>query len=108
MPDGLLRLVYDVPLDRALHQLATISEQELFLDMGLVRLDGFDAEVKLIGDLACSVPFTDQAEDSQFAIRQIGDGRTLLLRRSTHEQMQHLVRHPFAQINFAAEDSPDG
>ena len=59
------------PLDSVLDQFPGIAQSQLFLDMGLVGFDGFDAEVQFVRDLPCSVSFADQAKDFQLAIGEI-------------------------------------
>ena len=57
-----------------LHELAGTAQRQLFLNVGLVRFDGFYAEVQFFSDLSGSVTLSDQAEHFQFAVAEIGNG----------------------------------
>jgi hypothetical protein len=48
-----------VPLNSVLHELAGAAQRQLFLDMGLVGLDSFYADVQFFRNLPGSMTFSD-------------------------------------------------
>ena len=67
------------PLNRTLNQLAGVFQGQLLFNVGLVRLDRLHTDMKFFRDLAGSAALADQPENFKLAIRQVGDGRALLL-----------------------------
>ncbi len=56
------------PINREAHHLPGITEAKLLLDVGTVGLDGFDAKMKLSGDLLRSKAAAEKLQDLEFAI----------------------------------------
>ena len=62
------------PLNGSLNQLSSVLQRQLLFDMSLVGLHRLHTNVKLLGDLAGSVAFTNQAKNLELAVRQACDG----------------------------------
>src|SRR5439155_857183 len=72
--DGLFPLH---PGSGVMGQLGRVPEVELSLYLLAVILDGLDAQMQFLGDLAGLFPLADELEDLQFAVAQPLNGRFL-------------------------------
>src|SRR3954453_5289313 len=58
-------------IERVAHELGAGRARRLALDVRAMRLDGADAEVELLGDLAVGEPERDEPEDLELALGQL-------------------------------------
>lgn len=95
-------------MNGVLGQLRGRFKVELFLDVGFVGLDGFDAEVKALGDLAGGEAVADHVKHFQFSIAQVIEGRHRAFFFASDQAHHGLFGDAGAEVDFAAEDLADG
>ena len=76
--------------------------------MGAVGFDGFDAQVKLGGDLAGLASVADELKDFEFAIAELRDAGTGGDGVGVQELLDDERAHAIAQVNFATEHLAHG
>src|SRR4029453_4187685 len=85
------------PLERMLHQFAGILQGKFFLNVCLVRLDGFDADMQVLRNLARGTTLANETEHGEFAIGQRLHGR-LVRCRAADNLAQETPGNPVADI----------
>ena len=87
-------------------------EVELFLDVGAVGLDCLDADVHLLGDLACAATLADKLEDLQFAVAEQVDNLPLavggLAATAPQQPTEDAAVDGLAHVDLPIEDAADG
>src|SRR5271156_5985991 len=57
-----------LPADGFAHQFVDVGQVELFLDAGGIALDGFEADMQVLGNLPRAVAGAQQLKDLQFPV----------------------------------------
>src|SRR5437870_13298645 len=96
------------PGSRVLGELTGVFQVELPFDLLAIILDGLDAQVQLVGNIARLFPLTDQLKNFQLPVAQSFDRRLVDIGLAADLLLQHFGSEAVTDINRAAEHAPDG
>ena len=71
-------------------------------------LDGFRAQAQPLADLACSQSPAEQLKDFKLPVDQLAKDSIVRAQAAAGEDVQDIVGHVVADVNFAPQDLADG
>src|SRR5207249_4453306 len=95
------------PGSGVLGELARVFQIELTLNLLAIIFDRFDAQMQFVGDVARLFPLADELKDFQFTVTEYFDRRLIDVRLSADLLLQNLGGEAVADINGAAQHSPN-
>src|SRR5205085_170935 len=95
------------PAARVLEELGGVGQVELLLQLGLVGLDGLDAQVQVAGDLAGALSEADHLEDLELPVAQAADRLRVPAGPGLDGRLNEAVGNAAAQVEAAFEHAAD-
>src|ERR1043165_8616857 len=96
------------PMGRRLEQFIGVFQAEFHFDSFPVKLDGFDAQAKLAGDLASAFPFSQEPENLTLAVAELLQRRGEAILLAVHLLAKNLERDGSTEINPSLQELANG
>src|SRR5436190_9283941 len=76
--------------------------------MSAMRLNRFDTEVELLGDLSRTMSLPNEIKDLELAVTEVLEGRSGARGSAADQLLHHFLLHPGTEIDLAGQYLPDG